>query len=421
MPVRCEFDPILTCISILAVICELYCIKMDGDFGAKTDPHFATKAIHVGQDPEQWSTMAVVPPISMSSTFKKTTAGDESGYVYSRSANPTRNVLETCIAALENGKYGLCFASGLAATQCITHLLEKGDHIICCDDIYGGTNRFFRCLASRMGIEVDFVDASDVKNVQNAIKKNTKMVWVETPTNPTMKLIDIAGTAKVVKAQKDIIYVVDNTFMSPYFQQPLSLGADIAMHSMSKYMNGHSDVVMGAIVTSNNELYDRLKFFQNAAGLIPSPFDCYLVNRGLKTLHLRMEGHMENGLAVAKFLEKHPSVTKVIHPGLPSHPQHQLAKRQCSGYSGMVSFYLKGGLTESKKFLSHLKIFTLAESLGGFESLAELPSIMTHASVPEADREKLGISDSLIRLSVGLESIPDLLRDLDEALLAAVE
>jgi len=394
---------------------------MEPIFQGKRDAHFGTNAIHVGQEPEQWKSMAVVPPISMSSTFKQEYAGDESGYVYSRSANPTRDCLEKCIASLENGKYGLCFASGLAATDCITHSLKHGDHIICGDDVYGGTNRYFRNVAARMGLEASFVDPTNPLNIKNAIKPTTRLVWVETPTNPIMKIIDIAAVAKILKAYEAIMFVVDNTFMTPYFQLPLSLGADVVMHSLTKYMNGHSDAVMGALVTSNDEIYQKLKYMQNSAGLVPSPFDCYLVNRGLKTLHLRMREHMRNGMAVAKFLEKHPCVTKVIYPGLPSHPQHELVKKQCSGMTGMVSFYLKGGLNESKAFLSKLKVITLAESLGGFESLAELPAIMTHSSVPEADREVLGITNSFIRLSIGLEATEDLLNDLDQALKSSVK
>jgi len=329
--------------------------------------------------------------------------------------------LEECIAALENAKYGLAFSAGLAATDCITHMLKSGDHIVCGDDVYGGTNRYFRRVISCLGVEVSYIDTSKTELIESAIQKNTRMIWLETPTNPTMKLCDIAAASKIAKSHKDVILVVDNTFMSSYFQQPLSLGADIVMHSLSKYMNGHSDVIMGAAATNCEKLNEKLKFYQNAVGLVPSPFDCYLVNRGLKTLHVRMREHMKNGLAVAKFLESHPSVTKVLHPGLPSHPQHELAKRQTSGCSGMVSFYIKGGLNESQAFLQNLKVFTLAESLGGFESLAELPSIMTHASVPAADRELLGVSDSLIRLSVGLETTEDLIEDLDNALKIAVK
>lgn len=315
----------------------------------------------------------------------------------------------------------MVFASGLATTTAITHLLKQGDHIVSMNDLYGGTNRYFKKVASRMGIETTFVDCTVPKNVATAIKPNTKMVWMETPTNPTMQLVDIEAVVNVVRAtNQDIFVVVDNTFMSSFFQRPLSLGADIVMHSLTKYMNGHSDSVMGALATNSDKHSQELRFLQNAFGPIPSPFDCFLVNRGLKTLHVRMKEHMRNGLAVAKFLESHQCVERVIHPGLPSHPQHELAKRQMRGFSGMVSFYIKGGLDQASTFLKNLKVFTLAESLGGFESLAELPSVMTHASVPIEERDQLGISDNLIRLSVGIEDEADLLADLDQALKAAV-
>ncbi|XP_069127831.1 cystathionine gamma-lyase-like [Argopecten irradians] len=383
--------------------------------------HFATDALHAGQEPEQWKCKAVVPMISMSTTFKQEGPGQHCGYEYSRSGNPTRTCLEKCIAALEGAKHGMVFASGLATTTAITHLLKQGDHIVSMNDLYGGTNRYFKKVASRMGIETTFVDCTVPKNVATAIKPNTKMVWMETPTNPTMQLVDIEAVVNVVRAtNQDIFVVVDNTFMSSFFQRPLSLGADIVMHSLTKYMNGHSDSVMGALATNSDKHSQELRFLQNAFGPIPSPFDCFLVNRGLKTLHVRMKEHMRNGLAVAKFLESHQCVERVIHPGLPSHPQHELAKRQMRGFSGMVSFYIKGGLDQASTFLKNLKVFTLAESLGGFESLAELPSVMTHASVPIEERDQLGISDNLIRLSVGIEDEADLLADLDQALKAAV-
>lgn len=386
----------------------------------KPFPGFGTKATHVGQEPEKWNSRAVVPPISMSTTFKQKAPGDHHGFEYSRSGNPTRNCLEECLAALENGKHGLVFASGLATTTAITYLLQTGDHIVSMDDLYGGTNRFFKKCATRMGVETSFVDCTVIDNIKKALKSNTKLVWLETPTNPTLRIVDIAEAVKVVKQKnKDIIVVVDNTFMSSYFQRPLDFGADMVMHSLTKYMNGHSDVVMGAVALNDDALNERLRFLQNAFGAVPSPFDSFLVNRGLKTLHVRMKEHMKNGLAVAHFLESHPCVEKVIHPGLPSHPQHELAKKQMRGYSGMVTFYIKGGLKEASEFLQKVKIFTLAESLGGFESLCELPSVMTHASVPENERDKLGISDNLIRLSVGIEDEDDLIQDLDQALRAA--
>lgn len=374
-----------------------------------------TKAIHAGQDPSKWTHRAVIPPISMSTTFEQFSPAQHAGFEYSRSGNPTRQCLEECLAALECAQYALCFSSGLSATVTITHLLKAGDHVVCFDDLYGGTNRYFRTCASKMGIEVSFVDMREIDNVRKAIKDNTKMIWIETPTNPTMKLVDIKGVSDLLK-NSGIISVVDNTFMSSYFQKPLTLGADIVMHSLTKYMNGHSDVVMGSIATNDEEIYQRMKYLQNSLGTVPSPFDCFLVNRGLKTLHVRMEGHMENGLAVAKFLETHRAVETVIYPGLESHPQYELAKRQCTGSSGMVSFYIKGGLIEAKKFINHLKVFTLAESLGSIESLVEIPSLMTHASVPVDQRQTLGISDTLIRLSVGIESIRDIIQDLEQAL-----
>ncbi|XP_033192050.1 cystathionine gamma-lyase isoform X1 [Bombus vancouverensis nearcticus] len=387
-------------------------IKMSTEMG------FATKAIHAGQDPLQWNHWEVVPPIVMSTTFRQDGPGQTKGYEYGRSNNPTRNVLQTCLAALENGKYALTFASGLGATTVVTSLLNAGDHIISADDIYGGTNRFFQKCLCRQNNTVTFVDMSDINNVITNIKPNTKMVWLETPTNPLLKLVDIQAVVQAVK-QKDaeIIVVVDNTFLTCYFQKPLNFGADIVIYSLTKYMNGHSDVIMGATITNRDDLAQRLAFLQNAMGVVPSPVDCSLVNRSLKTLEIRMQQHMKNGLAVAQFLESHPCVEKVIHPYLPSHPQHEIALKQTSGHSGMVSFYLKG---DSSKFLKALKVFTLAESLGGYESLAELPCVMTHASVPEEARATLGITDKLIRLSIGLETELDLLTDLDQALKASL-
>merc|ERR1712227_770484 len=342
-------------------------------------------------------------------------------YEYSRSGNPTRDCLEKCLAALDGGKYAITFASGLAATNTITQLLKSGDHLVAMDDLYGGTNRYFRKVASKMGIETSFVDATNAQKVAEAIKPNTRMVWVETPTNPTLKVVDIEAVAKITKKHENIFLVVDNTFLSSYFQRPLELGADIVMYSLTKYMNGHTDVIMGAACTNSEDLHDRLRFLQNAIGPVPSPFDCYLVNRSLKTLKLRMEEHQKNALIVGRWLEQHPGVEKVRHPGLPSHPQHELVKRQCYGHSGMMSFYLKGGLNESKKFLSALKVITLAESLGGYESLAELPYSMTHASIEEKERVALGVTSNLVRLSVGLENAEDIMADIDQALKIAVK
>ncbi|XP_055614945.1 cystathionine gamma-lyase [Toxorhynchites rutilus septentrionalis] len=377
---------------------------------------FATKAIHVGQEAEQWNSMAVVPPISMSTTFKQSGPAQHAGFEYGRSGNPTRAVLEKCLAALDNGKYGLTFSSGLGVTTCLITMLKSGDHIVAGDDLYGGTNRLLRNVAQRMNIAIDFVDATDLTKIEAAVKPNTRLFWIETPTNPLLKVIDIEAVCKLAHKFPEVVVVVDNTFLSSYLQRPLDLGADIVMYSLTKYMNGHSDVIMGAAVMNDESLYERLKFLQNATGIVPSPFDCYLVNRSLKTLSLRMERHRTNSLAIAQFLEKHPKVERVLHPGLTSHPQHELAKRQTYGHSGIMSFYIKGALNESTLFLKSLEVFTLAESLGGYESLAELPSIMTHASVPAEQRAVLGITDGLIRLSVGLEDVEDLIADLEQAL-----
>ncbi|XP_032073968.1 cystathionine gamma-lyase [Thamnophis elegans] len=382
--------------------------------------HFATQAIHVGQEPEQWSSLAVVPPISLATTFKQRAPGQHSGFEYSRCGNPTRDCLEKSVAALDGGKYCLAYASGLAATLNIAHLLKAGDTVICTDDVYGGTNRYFRRIATNMGLKAVFVDCTKLECLEAAITPETKLVWIETPTNPMLKVIDIQGCANIVHKHKGVILVVDNTFMSAYFQRPLSLGADICMYSATKYMNGHSDVVMGLVSLSNDELHDKLRFLQYSIGAIPSPFDCYLCSRGLKTLPIRMQQHFRNALAVAQYLESDPRVEKVIFPGLPSHPQYDLIQRQCTGCPGMISFYIKGNLENASRFLKNLKLFTLAESLGGYESLAEHPAIMTHASVPKEDRDVLGISDTLIRISIGLEDSEDLLEDLDQALKAAI-
>lgn len=377
---------------------------------------FATKAIHVGQDADQWKSRAVVPPISMSTTFKQFGPAQHAGFEYGRSGNPTRDVLERCLASLDNGKYGLTFSSGLGVTTTVITMLSAGDHIVAGDDLYGGTNRLLRNVAMKMNIEVDFVDCTDLAKVEAAVKPNTKLFWIETPTNPLLKVIDIEAVSEVAHKFPGVVVVVDNTFLSAYLQRPLDLGADVVMYSLTKYMNGHSDVIMGAAIMNDEALYTKLKFLQNAAGIVPSPFDCYLVNRSLKTLALRMERHKSNSLAIAKYLEKHPKVERVLHPGLPSHPQHELAKKQTFGHSGIMSFYIKGGMKESTVFLQSLEVFTLAESLGGYESLAEVPSVMTHASVPAEQRALLGITDNLIRLSVGLEDADDLIVDLKQAL-----
>ncbi|KAL3284818.1 hypothetical protein HHI36_018957 [Cryptolaemus montrouzieri] len=375
---------------------------------------FATAAIHEAQEPEQWSSMEVVAPISLSTTFKQYGPADFKNYEYSRSGNPTREVLEKVIAALECAKYGACFSSGLGACTTILGLLKAGDHLICINDVYGGTYRLMSKVASKYGIETT-ISERDAASFEKAVKTNTKMIWAETPTNPTLQLCDIEAVAKVAK-KNNLIFVVDNTFLTPYLQRPLTLGADIVMHSVTKYINGHSDVVMGAIATNDEKIIQELRFLQNSLGIVPSPFDCYQVLRSLKTLSLRMKQHSQSSLLIAKHFEGHPKVEKVIHPGLPSHPQHDLAKKQTSGHSGMITIYIKGNVESSKKFLKSLKVFTLAESLGGYESLAELPSLMTHASVSPELREKVGITDNLIRLSVGLEDPEDLIADLEQAL-----
>ncbi|KAK9882374.1 hypothetical protein WA026_020897 [Henosepilachna vigintioctopunctata] len=388
---------------------------MDGNMGHLPFPKsFATSAIHVAQEPEQWSSMDVVTPISLSTTFKQAGPADFKKYEYSRSGNPTRDVLEKVIANLECGNFGACFSSGLGATTAVLSLLKQGDHLICVNDVYGGTNRLFSKVASKFGIETTFSEI-DVNSFEKSIQPSTKMIWLESPTNPTLKICNIQAISKVAK-EHNIICVVDNTFLTPYLQRPLTLGADIVVHSLTKYMNGHSDVVMGAVVVKEQKLYQEIKFLQNSMGIVPSPFDCYQVLRSLKTLALRMKQHSESSLAIAKHFENHPKIEKVIHPGLPSHPQHQLAKAQTSGHSGMLSIYIRGNIDSSRKFLQSLKLFTLAESLGGYESLVELPSVMTHASVPPEQRDKLGITDNLIRISVGLEDTEDLIADIEQAL-----
>ncbi|KAJ8920224.1 hypothetical protein NQ315_011885 [Exocentrus adspersus] len=375
---------------------------------------FSTAAIHHSQEPEQWDSMAVVTPLVTSTTYKQHGPAEFKKYEYSRSGNPTREVLENVLAELDHGKYGLTFSSGLGATTTLFGLLNKGDNVVVGDDVYGGTNRLFNKVGTRFGLEFTLVDLTVIESLEKAIKPNTKLVWVETPTNPTLKVVDIKAVSEITR-KKNIILIVDNTFITSYLQRPLDFGADAVLYSLTKYMNGHSDVIMGAITTSNKELYDKLKFLQNAMGIVPAPFDCYQVLRSLKTLSLRMERHHENSLVIAKYLETHPKVEKVLHPCLSSHLQYELTKKQTSGHSGVFSFYVKGGLEQSKTFLKALKIFTLAESLGGYESLIELPCVMTHASVPPELRKTLGISDNLIRLSVGIEDVEDLLADLKQA------
>lgn len=374
---------------------------------------FATRSIHAGQHPDP-STGAIMTPIYLTSTYVQQSPGVHQGWEYSRTHNPTRKAYENCIANLESGKHGFAFASGCAATTTIMHMLKQGDHVIAMDDMYGGTFRLFDKVLQHNGLEFSYVDLTAIENFTKAIKPNTKMVWVETPTNPTLKLADIVAIAAIAK-QKNILVVVDNTFMSPYFQRPLELGADIVVHSATKYIGGHSDIVGGVVVTSNDQIAEKIGFLSNSMGGVQGAFDSFLALRSLKTLSLRMKAHSENAAKVAAFLETHKLVEKVVYPGLKSHPQHELAKKQMSGFGGMITFFIKGGLTASKKFLESVQVFALAESLGGVESLIEHPAIMTHASVPLEQRKKLGIDDSLIRLSVGVEDCDDLIADLKQA------
>ncbi|MCS6838937.1 MAG: cystathionine gamma-synthase [Bdellovibrionaceae bacterium] len=375
---------------------------------------FETLAIHAGQRPDP-TTGAIMTPVYLTSTYVQESPGVHKGYEYSRTHNPTRQAFENCLAQLEGGTYGFAFASGCSATAITLALLQQGDHVIAGDDMYGGTFRLFDKVMSRQGITFSYVDLSDMGQLEAAWRPQTRLIWLETPTNPTLKIFDISNISRWAR-QKNVLLAVDNTFMSPYFQKPLLLGADIVVHSTTKYIGGHSDSVGGAIVTNVKELADRIAFLSNAIGPIMSPFESFLNLRSLKTLPLRMQRHQENALKVAQFLENSPKVEKVIYPGLPSHPQYHLALRQMSGFGGMVTCYLKGGLREARVFLESLQIFSLAESLGGVESLVEHPAIMTHASIPLERRQELGIDDRLIRFSVGIEHIDDLLRDLDQAL-----
>ncbi|MBK9710359.1 MAG: cystathionine gamma-synthase [Kouleothrix sp.] len=372
---------------------------------------FATRAIHAGQDPEP-ATGAVTVPIYQTSTFAQNDVGVHKGYEYARSGNPTRTALETALAALDGGRYGLAFASGLAAETTVALMLSAGDHVICGDDVYGGTFRLFDKVFRRHGLSFDFVDTSDAGRVEAAIRPETRLIWLETPTNPLLKLADIAAIARIARP-RGVLTLVDNTFASPYFQRPLELGADISLYSTTKYMGGHSDVVGGALVLRDDDLHERLKFLQNAAGGVPGPFDSWLVLRGLKTLAVRMRAHEANALAVARALEAHPAVDRVIYPGLESHPQHELARRQMCGFGGMISLVLKGGEPAARDLVRRTRLFTLAESLGGVESLIELPAAMTHASVAGSPLE---VPAGLVRLSVGIEEQADLIEDLEEAL-----
>ncbi len=375
---------------------------------------FGTKAIHAGQAPDK-ITGAVMVPIYQTSTFAQPSPGKHTGYEYARTGNPTRTAYEACVASLENGKHALAFSSGLATIDTLLHTLKAGDHVICSDDVYGGTFRLFDKVLTRFGMTFTFMDLSDLKKVEAAIKPNTKMLWIESPTNPMLKIFDIQALADLAR-KHNILSIVDNTFMSPFFQRPLDLGADAVIHSVTKYMNGHSDVVGGVFVTNNSALHKEMAYLQNAVGAVPGPQDCFLVMRGLKTLHVRMKEHEANAKKIADYLTKHPKVEKVIYPGLESHPQHAIAKKQMSGFGGMISFVVKGKLQDATRVLEKVKLFTLAESLGGVESLIELPSIMTHASIPPETRAELGIADTLIRISAGIEDVKDLIADLEQAL-----
>ena len=377
---------------------------------------FSTKAIHVGQDADP-ATGATVVPIYQTSTYTQERPGEHRGYDYSRTSNPTRTALEQCLASLESARFGSCFASGMAATAAVMNILSQGDHVVVTDDLYGGTFRLFDKVLARYGLAFSYVDATDPANVESAVHAATRMVWLETPTNPLLKLADIEAVAKICK-RRGLLLVVDNTFATPFLQNPLELGADVVVHSTTKYLGGHSDAVGGFAATNKHELHEIVKFHQKSVGGVPGPFDCFLVLRGVKTLAVRMREHERNARAVAVFLDEHPEARAVYYPGLPSHPQHELAKRQMRGFGGMVSFELAGGGQRARDFATKTKIFSLAESLGGVESLICHPATMTHASIPKETREARGVSDSLLRLSVGIEAQADIVDDLQQALLA---
>jgi len=383
----------------------------------KNKQGFETRAIHAGQEPDP-TTGAIMTPIYTSSTYVQDSPGEHKGYDYARSINPTRKALESCIADLESSSFGYAFSSGMAACSTVLEVLNSGDHVLAMDDLYGGTYRLFEDVRKRSaGLEFTFSDLSDLSNLKSAIKPNTKMIWVESPTNPLLKIVDLEEVAKFAK-QNNLISVCDNTFCSPYIQNPLELGFDIVVHSATKYLNGHSDLIGGVVICSNQktELADEILYLQNAVGAIMNPFDSFLLLRSLKTLAVRMERHCENAMEIASYLENQKAIEKVIYPGLKSHPHHDIANKQMKGYGGMLTLILKGGLDSAKTFLERTEIFSLAESLGGVESLIEHPAIMTHASVPPEIREELGIGDGLVRLSVGIESLDDLIQDLEVSL-----
>ncbi|GIV43743.1 MAG: cystathionine beta-lyase [Bacteroidia bacterium] len=376
---------------------------------------FGTKAIHIGNDPEP-STGAVITPIYQTSTYAQEEPGKHKGYEYSRTQNPTRTALQTTLASLENAKHALCFASGMAAEDTIIKLLQPGDEVICTNDLYGGSFRLFTKVFAKLGIKFHFIPLQELDLVEIVLSAHTKMFWVETPTNPLLNIIDIQSIVEIAKKNR-ILTVVDNTFASPFLQNPLDLGADMVVHSATKYLAGHSDVVMGCLMTNNDELYQQLAFLQNSCGAVPAPFDCFLVHRGIKTLHLRMVQHCKNASAIANYLINHPKVEQVYYPGLTYHKNHDIAKKQMKDFGGMVSFTLKNDSLESAfQFMKNAKLFTLAESLGGVESLVGHPATMTHASIPREDRLKAGLKDTLIRLSVGIEDTEDLLESIEYAL-----
>lgn len=375
---------------------------------------FDTRAIHAGQEPEP-VTGAIMTPIFQTSTYVQSSPGQHTGYEYSRTQNPTRHALEDCLASLEGGDFGVAFASGCAATSTIMHTLKAGDHVVCGDDVYGGTYRLFTRVFAEMGLEYTFVDTTDVEALRAAFRPETKLMWLESPTNPMLKITDVKKACAIAK-EKGAKSVVDNTFMSPYFQTPLALGADMVVHSTTKFINGHSDVVGGVVITNDDDIAAKLHFLQNSMGAVPAPMDCWLTLRGVKTLGVRMRQHAANAAVIARWLENHSAIESVLYPGLESHPQYALAQEQMTGPGGMITFTMKGGLEPSRKLLESVKVFALAESLGGVESLIEHPAIMTHASVPAKVRKELGISDGLVRLSVGIEDLDDLMQDLEQAL-----
>ena len=381
----------------------------------KDKMHFNSKTIHGGQEPDK-AYGAVMPPIYQTSTYAQTTPGGHKGFEYSRTHNPTRQALERSLASIEAGEFAFAFGSGLAAMDAVLKLLKPGDEVVSTDDLYGGSYRLFTKIFEDFGIRFHFVNMSNVDNVEAAINKNTRMVWVETPTNPMMNVIDIKAVSVLCKSN-DVLLAVDNTFASPYIQQPLNLGADIVMHSATKYLAGHSDVILGSLVTNDKSLAERLGFIQNASGAVPGPMDSFLTLRGIKTLHVRMQRHCENAAQIASYLKQHPKIEKVYWPGFEAHPNHQVAKSQMTDFGGMLSFVTKGANYDSAiKIVENLKLFTLAESLGGVESLAGHPASMTHASIPKEIREQSGVVDALIRLSVGIEDVRDLISDLDQAI-----